>query len=83
MGGHGFSLIPPKGLHATISVNSWLLLPTKSVVAYARKQSRLTKFKWQERENGWYLYVGEFSLGWEKKVKVVNFLTPTKKGSVS
>ena len=34
---HEFSLIPLDGLHAVISTNPWLLLPTKSVVAYARK----------------------------------------------
>jgi len=32
------SLIPPKGLHAIISPNPRLLLPTGSIVAYARKQ---------------------------------------------
>ena len=37
LGGHGFSLIPPDGFHAIISANPWLLLPTKFVVAYARK----------------------------------------------
>ena len=37
LGGCGFSLIPTKSLHAIISTNPWLLLPTKSVVAYARK----------------------------------------------
>ena len=31
----------------------------------------------------WYLYAGEFPLGWEKKVKVVNLPAPMKKGSVS
>ena len=37
LGGRGFSLIPPEGLHAIIFVNPCLLLPTKSMVAYARK----------------------------------------------
>ena len=32
----GFSFIPPEGLHGIISVNPWLLLPTKFVMAYAR-----------------------------------------------
>ena len=36
-GSCGFSLIPPNGLGAVISVNPRLLLPTKSVLAYARK----------------------------------------------
>ena len=37
LGSRAFSLIPLDGLHAIISTNPWLLLPTKSVVAYARK----------------------------------------------
>ena len=37
LGSRAFSLIPPDGLHAIISTNPWLLLPTKSAVAYARK----------------------------------------------
>ena len=40
LGGCGFSLIPPDGLHAIISANLRFLLPTKSMVSYARKQSR-------------------------------------------
>ena len=35
--GHRFSFIPPEGLRAIISANLRLLLPTKFVVAYARK----------------------------------------------
>lgn len=46
LGGRGFSLITLKGLHATISANPQLLLPTKSMVVYARKQSRPAIFKW-------------------------------------
>ena len=53
------------------------------MVAYARKQSRSAIFKWQEKEKGWYLYVGEFPSGWEKKVEVVNLLAPMKKDSMS
>ena len=53
------------------------------VVAYARKQSRSAIFEWQEKEKRWYLYTGEFPFSWEKKMKVVNLSTPTKKGSVS
>ena len=83
LGDRGFSLIPPKGLHVVIFANPQLLLPTKSMVAYARKQSRSTIFEWQEKENGWYFYAGEFPLGWEKKVKVVNLPKPVKKGSMS
>ena len=58
LGGHGFSLIPPEGLHAIIFSNPWLLLPTKSMVTYARKQSRSAIFEWQRKEKGWYLYAG-------------------------
>ena len=83
LGGHGFSLIPPEGLHAIIFSNPWLLLPTKSVVAYARKQSRSAIFEWQRKEKGWYLYAGVYLASWEKKVKVVNLPPPSKKGLVS
>ena len=80
---HGFSLIPPNGLHAIISANPQLLLPTKFVVAYARKQSQFAIFEWQVKEKGWYLYAGEYPIGWEKKVKVVNLPVPVKKGLLS
>ena len=83
LSGHGFYLIPLKGLYAVISANPRLLLPTKSMVAYARKQSRSTIFEWQEKEKGWYLYTSEFPLGLEKRVNVVNLPTPTKNCSVS
>ena len=46
LGSHGFSLIPPNGLHAIISANLRLLQPTKSVVAYARKQIWSAIFEW-------------------------------------
>lgn len=53
LGGCGFSLIPPEGLHATISANPLLLLLTKSVMAYAKKQSRLAIFRGKRRsKNG-------------------------------
>ena len=45
LGSRGFSLIPPNGLHAVISTNPRLFLPTKSMVAYARKQSWFTIFE--------------------------------------
>jgi len=61
--GCGFSLIPFKGLHTVISTNPQLLLPIKFMVAYARKQSLSAIFEWQEKKEGWYLYVGEFPLG--------------------
>ena len=83
LGGRGFSIITSEGLHAIIFTNLWLLLPTKFVLAYARKQSRSIIFEWKEKERGWYLYVDEFLPGWEKRVKVMNLPAPTKKGSVS
>ncbi|KAK9996519.1 hypothetical protein SO802_021205 [Lithocarpus litseifolius] len=83
LGGRGFSLIPPVDLHAIISANLQLLLPTKSAVAYARKQSKSAIFEWQVNENGWYLRASEYLAGWGKKVKVVNLPAPAKKGSVS
>ena len=52
LGSHGFSLIPPNGLHAIISANLRLLQPTKSVVAYARKQIWSAIFEWQAKEKG-------------------------------
>ena len=36
-GGRGFSLITPEGLSMVVSPNPRLLLPSKSVLAYARK----------------------------------------------
>ena len=83
LGGRGFSLIPPEGLHAIISVNPRLLLPTKFVVAYARKQSKSTIFEWKEKEKWWYLYAGEYPVSWEKKVRVLNLPVLAKKGLMS
>ena len=54
LGRRGFSLIPPDGLNAIISANPQLLLPSKSVVAYARKQSQSAIFKWDAEERGWF-----------------------------
>ena len=45
-GSRGFSLIPPEGLSMVASVNPRLLLPSRSILAYARKQSRSTIFEW-------------------------------------
>ena len=56
LGSREFSLIPPDGFSAIISANPWLLLPTKSVVAYARKQSRSAIFEWVEKER-WLVLV--------------------------
>ena len=45
-GSHGFSLVPFDNLHAIISLNPRLLLPTKSMIAYAKKQNRPAMFEW-------------------------------------
>ena len=79
-GSCGFSLVPPKGLHAIISPNPRLLLPTKFVIAYFRKQNRFAILEWLEKEQGWFLYTSEFSRGWGKNVKVVNLPASMKKG---
>ena len=54
LGTRGFSLIPPNGLGAVISANPQLLLPTKSVLVYTRKQGWSTIFEWVEEEKGWF-----------------------------
>ena len=80
-GNRGFSLIPPDGLSMIVSPNPRLLLPSKSVLAYARKQNRSVIFEWDEEENGWSWHTGVYPLGWERKVKVINVPAPVKKGS--
>ena len=50
----GFSLIPPEGLGMVVSVNLRLLLPSKSILAYARKQSRSAIFEWDAEKKGWF-----------------------------
>ena len=65
MGSRGFSLIPLDRLSTIISVNPWLLLPSKSVLAYAKK--------------GWHWHAGDYPPGWEKKVKVMNIFVLSKK----
>ena len=44
-GSHGFSLIPLEGLSMVVSPNPWLLLPSKFVLAYARKQNQSAIFE--------------------------------------
>ena len=80
MGSHGFSLIPPNGLSAVILANPRLLLLSKSVLAYARKQSWSAGFEWVEEDKGWLWHASDYPTGWEKKVKVINILLPGKKG---
>ena len=80
MGSRGFSLVPPDGLNAIISANPWLLLSSKSMLAYAKKQSRSAIFEWDEEKRGWYQHTGDYPLDWEKKVKVMNISVLIKKG---
>ena len=79
-GSHGFFLIPHDGLSMVISTNPQLLLPSKSVLAYAKKQNWSAIFKWDEEKRGWYWHTGDYPPGWEKKVKVTNMSAPSKKG---
>ena len=53
-GSRGFSLIPPDGLGMVVSVNPRLLLPSKFVLTYARKQNRSAIFEWDAEKKGWY-----------------------------
>ena len=80
MSSRGFSLIPPDGLSAVILANPQLLLPSKFVLVYARKLSRFAIFEWIKEDKGWYWHAGDYPLGWEKKVKVMNISTSSKKG---
>ena len=80
VGSRGFSFIPPEGLSMVVSPNPRLLLPSKSVLAYARKQNWSTIFEWDEEKKGWYWHISVYPPGWEKKVKVINVPAPIKKG---
>ena len=62
MGSREFSLIPPDGLSAVIFANSRLHLPTKFMVAYAKKQSQSAIFEWVEEERGWFWYNGDYPM---------------------
>ena len=63
MGSCGFSLIPSDGLSAVVLANPRLLLPSKSVLAYSRKQNRSAIFEWVEEDRGWYLHTGDYLAG--------------------
>ena len=63
-----------------VSLNPRLLLPSKSVLAYARKQNRSAIFEWDEEKKGWYWHIGDYPLGWKKKAKVINVPASVKKG---
>ena len=62
-GGRGFSLITPEGLSMVVSPNPRLLLPSKSVLAYARKQNWSAIFEWDEEKKGWYWHTGVYPPG--------------------
>ena len=79
-GSRSFSLIPPEGLGMVVLPNPRLLLPSKSMLAYARKQNRSAIFEWDKEKKGWYWHIGVYPPGWEKKVKVINVPAPVKKG---
>ena len=78
-GSRGFSLIPSEGLSTVASVNPRLLLPSRSVLAYARKQSRSAIFEWDAEKKGWFWHAGDYPPGWEKKIKVINLPVPSEK----
>ena len=50
------------------------------MLAYARKQGRSAILKWDKEGEGWYWHAGDYTLGWEKKVKITNLSTLGKKG---
>ena len=66
LGSHGFSLIPPDGLGMVILANPRLLFPSKSVLAYARKQGQSAILEWDKEGEGWYWHAGD-SLGVGRK----------------
>ena len=66
LGSCGFSLIPPDGLGMVISASPRLLLPSKSMLAYIRKQGRSAILEWDEEGGGWYWHAGDYPLGWRK-----------------
>ena len=66
LGSCGFSLIPPDGLGMVISASPRLLLPSKSMLAYIKKQGRSAILEWDEEGGGWYWHAGDYPLGWRK-----------------
>ena len=78
-GSRGFSLTPPEGLGMVVSVNPRLLLPSKFVLAYARKQNWSAIFEWDAEKKGWFWHAGDYPHSWEKKVKVINLSVPSMK----
>ena len=80
LGSCGFSLIPPDGLGMVISISPRLLLPSKSVLAYSRKQGWSAILEWDKEGGGWYWHTSDYLPVWEKKVKITNLFAPGKKG---
>ena len=68
VGSRGFSFIPPDGLNMVVLANPRLLLPSKPVLAYTKKQNPFAIFEWDKERKGWYWHAGEYPPGWEKKV---------------
>ena len=79
VGSSNFSLITSNRLSMVILANPRLLMPSKSVLAYTRKQNPFAIFEWDKERKGWYWHAGEYPPGWEKKVKVTNILALSKK----
>ena len=67
MGSRGFSLIPLDGLSVIILANPRLLLPFKSVLAYARKHNHSAIFEWVEEDRWWFWHAGDYLPGLKKK----------------
>ena len=75
-----FLLFLPTGLMRSVQPTlGWFFL--KFVLAYVRKQSWSAIFEWVKEDRGWLWYAGDYPIGWEKKVKVINIPVPGKKGS--
>ena len=71
-------------MHTILSPNPHLLVPSRSIIVYVRKQNRSGRFEWQEKKQGWFWHVGEYHPSWERKVKVLNpFPSAPNKGSAS
>ena len=64
IGSRGFSLIPHNGLSAIILSNPRLPLPSKFVLAYAKKQNRSAIFEWDKKKKGWHWHAGDYRPGW-------------------
>ena len=80
MDSRGFSLIPLDRLSMVISANPRLLLPSNSVLTYARKQSWSAIFEWIEEDKGWHWHARDYPPSWEEKVRVTNISASGKKG---